>query len=646
MIAGLAGWLAATSLLVLPGAWLAFGLPLPEASGRARTALAVTLAPPVLLLQFYLFRWAGLPFPVTVLALVAANLPAVILVWRRRAGWRLPPLAGLLAWALPVALAAAYLVTFAGDPQLRANWGHAWTHADIAYLVANGQLRPEEPMLAGIPMAYPWAGHVVQAVLSTLMDSPPHAGFLLLNLALLAAIVALVAESVALLGGGRAAQVAAAVLLGFGVNIAGTLAWRFLPASFLTTWPVFGDERFSPWLRKFGVFQQDPIGLAVVAATGLLALQLASRRPDQPRVVLVAVLVATVAVFYPLLWPAASALAGTAALVLLVRWWRERDAVPVAAMAGLVVALAVGAAALMAAMQVVTVARGDRPTMGFSTPWEMKVKLATVAIVLAPLWAGALAALRATWRSRLPALAVLGLGAASCLALYVALDIYHHANEYKFIFVAALALAPLAGIAVERAWRRWPRAAPPLALAGAVALAAPPVLAITTEVRLPRELPALDLSRFEVRLAQGQPLTLLLDAVRTGTPVEAVLVVRTLPWDPVTLTRRALYVPPDSGLLHGLGLETDYLLDKTRNYPMDLVARRRAIQRGLFEAGSDPDRATRLAELQQELGRPLVVMMALPADQPLQAWLEAQGARPVFRSASEAAWLVPAPGGL
>jgi len=644
-MAATAGWLAAGSLLVLPGAWLAFGLPLDGATGRARAALAVTLSPPVLLLQFYLFRWLGLSFAVTTLALVGANLPALALAWRRRAGWRLPAPASLLAWALPVALAAAYLVTWTGDPQLRANWGHAWTHADIAYLVANGQLRPEEPLLAGVPMAYPWGGHVVQAVLSTLLDAPPHASFLLVNLALLAAILALVAEVVALLGGGRAAQVAAAVLLLFGVNIAGTLAWRYLPPSVLETWPVFGDERFSPWLRKFGVFQQDPVGLACVAAMALLAAGMAARRADPPRIVLAGVLLATLAVFYPILWPAAASLAGGAALVLLVRRWRQPGAVPAAAIAGLVASVAVGAAALVAAMQVVTVARGESPTMGLSTPWEMKVKLATAALVLAPLWAGTLAALRPLWRPHTAALAVLGLTTLASLMLYVALDIYHHANEYKFIFVAALMLAPVAGLAVERAGRRMPRAGLLAGVVLAVALAAPPVRAIAAEVRYPRPLPRLDLGHFEVRLSEGEPHALLVDAVRTGTPVEAVLVTRSLPWDPVTLTRRALYVPADTGMLHGLGLETDYLLDKTRNYSMDLVARRREDQLGLFRAAADPDRAARLAAIQQELGRPLVVILALPGDQPLEAWLEARGARPVYRSAGEAAWLVPAPGG-
>jgi len=67
-------------LLLLPGAWFTFGLPLQPLTCTARLALAGVLSPILIALEFYLLRIAGLPFGPTVWGLVALNLCGLIFV--------------------------------------------------------------------------------------------------------------------------------------------------------------------------------------------------------------------------------------------------------------------------------------------------------------------------------------------------------------------------------------------------------------------------------------------------------------------------------------------------------------------------------------------------------------------------------------
>jgi len=68
------------------------------------------------------------------------------------------------------------------------------------------------------------------------------------------------------LGGDRFAQAMTAALLPFGANTAGEVAARLIPASLRGSYSVWGDARYSPWLRKFGVFEQTIFGIGIFAA--------------------------------------------------------------------------------------------------------------------------------------------------------------------------------------------------------------------------------------------------------------------------------------------------------------------------------------------------------------------------------------------
>ena len=54
-------------------------------------------------------------------------------------------------------------------------------HADLVYMLRNGDLWLRDPELAGVRLAYPWTAHVYQAVLSFLIDSPPTSSYIWTN---------------------------------------------------------------------------------------------------------------------------------------------------------------------------------------------------------------------------------------------------------------------------------------------------------------------------------------------------------------------------------------------------------------------------------------------------------------------------------
>ena len=85
--AGISGTLL---LLLTPGAWIAFGLPLRAIPFWARLFTGISLSPLLICGQFFLVRWTGLPFETTVIVLIAINLPGLWLILKNVPDWRPP----------------------------------------------------------------------------------------------------------------------------------------------------------------------------------------------------------------------------------------------------------------------------------------------------------------------------------------------------------------------------------------------------------------------------------------------------------------------------------------------------------------------------------------------------------------------------
>src|SRR5262245_57607448 len=123
--------------MVLPGCWLTLFGPARSLPVGARLSLAVLVSPVVVTAQWYAMRMAGLPFAATAAILPLVNLPPALRLWRALKSCEVKDAA---IAGTGVALPLAYLWLWMHEPLVRANWGHAWTHAGISYLLANGAL--------------------------------------------------------------------------------------------------------------------------------------------------------------------------------------------------------------------------------------------------------------------------------------------------------------------------------------------------------------------------------------------------------------------------------------------------------------------------------------------------------------------------
>ncbi|HVS10722.1 MAG TPA: hypothetical protein VMS76_12695 [Planctomycetota bacterium] len=650
----LAGLLGSSVLVALPGAWITFGLPLVGAAFWLRLCTGCVLSPVVLFAQYYLLRAIGLDFDGALLALIAVNLPALaLLVHRWKQGHGGPGLErGELGWALALlAVPIACLVLPAlFQPRDFPYWLHSWVHSGTIYLLANGELIPEESRLAGIRYATPWTAHLFQGLVSRALGHPPAVVYLPLNVLWMVLITALVGGMARSLGGGARARTLSWIGLWFGINLVGYLLRSFV---FPQGWEsrhlfgdlIFGDVRYTPWLWKFRFLEHVVFGLGLVAALPHFLLRI--WRPGRGvggDLAIVLLLLCGVVFSYPLLAPAAFVLvAGCAVLLLAVRRW-ENGVVP-RSRAWWLAALLVVAGAVGLANLKLLVADRYYGTGGPERPIEALRKLVQFAIVTLPLLAAAVLHLRARWRERPRAAAILGVGGLGSLLLYIGLDLPTVEVEYKYMFSAGVALAPFFGVVCEPWLARAGARQQQVAFATCLAFAVPFVLKVTSDWswHWPKgEKPALDLSRFELRLAASEPGAAVYAELREATPVDTVLVADAPRLDMTALTGRALYAPEDhEEVAPGVMLGIDHLVAGVRGHDRALIRRRSEVRRALYE-GKEAEREAALAKI-GELGRPVAVLLDLreEAHRELLAWLEgtARG-RMLAKDGSVAAWCV------
>ena len=640
-----AGAMAAVALAVLPGAWITFGLPLMAASGWARLWTGCALSPLIAVLEFYALRLAGFPFGAVAVALVALNAPAAWLIARHPARPRLPPPGVAALWvALHLVPIGLLLVPAWLQPLHRLYWVHSWVHTGTIYLIANGQLTPEESHLAGVGLAYPFGAHVYQAVVSYLLGSAPVASYLWTNAGAVVVISGLVAAAVGDLGGGLRAKMSALVLLWFAVGALGLVLRQVLPAGLESRQSLWGDPRYTPWLWKFRWMEHVVFGLAAFAALPYWVLRAASRSGARAEAVLVLLLLCAVALLYPILYVAAFGLVAGGGAWLIAAKMRERRAEAAGPAIALTAALALSGVVALVFFRFLTAERAVGAG-GFSGPGDSLRKLVELIVAPLPLSACALW-LVAKWRGALPRPArVLAAGALVSASLYLVLELTAPKGEYKFMFTLGLCLAPLAGIALEpflaRAGRAWPAAL----LGASLVLALPFVQKLQRTWGTPREpLAQVDAGAFQLRLGPSEPLAGACEAVLRGTSPDTLLVVDDPRLELTALTGRALYAPErHDEMAPGVMIRIAAMLSYVRGYSGAVIQRRRDARDALFY-GSD---AARPAALQRalELGRPAAILIDLERHRALLDWLR-RAARGVelYRGDGWLVWLVEANG--
>ena len=614
-------------LMVLPGAWIVCTLLSPQLSWSARVALSTVLSPLVLALEVVFLKWCGVGFAAAVVVAqwtaLSGLVPLVLRILRSARGRIDGKSAGCLAAAI-VILVGIVLAPEIRDPAYGVYGRHALMHAEICYQLDQRAAQPEEPQLAGVPLAYPWLFHIHWAVLGQAARLPPTTVDTWTNLVYLAGFCIFFWETVRLLGAGRTSALLGLWLVTLGTNVLGRPAHLVQvmlgmeSGGFLT-----GDPRYSPLLVKFAASNQMPLALTLIGALMLLGVR-SVLWPHHRAAVLMGFTLASVGLMYPPVFPPAAAAIG--ALVLFKMWPLARTQDSPSGerwLFGLALVVAVCAVGLYG--QTLLAGR-SRATMRVAGLGDMLKQSALVVLVLGPLavpvfWAGA-------HRDRLrQGLCVwLALAAAVSIVLNVALRMAV-GLEYKFMLCSAMFLGPLTALGID-AWLRNRRRLGTV-LAVLMPLALIPMSMQTLLRFVPAELKrapkiANANSAYYLSLHETEPHAGWTRAIREKTPVETVVVSRTYHAYVPAFAARAVYVSGEAeGGIPGYGMSCADNMVRNRGYCGDEYQGRLDALADLFGAAGEERWEKALTRI-RSLARPVAFVLERGPDQALAAWLSAQ----------------------
>jgi hypothetical protein len=646
MILRLIGFLL---LIFLPGAWITFGLPLKSLSYGARLLFAVVLTPLVVLVEFYILRGLGAPFGLTAVLLVVVNLPALYLLIREYRPIHLSDRRAIAVGGLVFLIIIATIAPFLLDPQKRVYTWEAWMHADIIYSLANGNLILQDPDLAGVILSYPWVGHIYQGVLSYLIGTSPVTNFIWLNLVWLLLMFGFAAGIVAQLGGGRLAQATVGVWLAFGVNPVGYVLQRAIPLSWSDRFNVLrsiaGDDRYSPWLEKVLIFHQMWLGMGLFIAIVFLILKPWPSDHKRYHLALAALLLVSLGLFYSILLPAAFVIVGAKMLLLCVDYRRNRNPGALREVSSWAAISVVSALVTFAQIKFLTQGRASAPLARFNDLHTMKYESIITVVALSLLLLGFVLTVVRCWQTNSKAVFILAMGAAASCMAYVLFDIPWWRNEYKFIFTAAICLAPFAALALERVLKRMGKLTLPAVALATLVLASPFIYKTYWQPYYwyTRPGPLADASHFELELDGQQPLAGLLNTIRQKTPTDSLLVLQNTAIHYPTLTSRQLYVAPaDTKPQPGILVTNDEVLTLIKGYPQQLVDDRRSTVKALFDS-ADPAQMSKALDRILQFQRPLVLVLDERGQASLRGWLVSQGiGKPLTQADGLIVWLIDA----
>jgi hypothetical protein len=603
-------WFIFIILIVLPGAWVSFGLKLNELTPKARLALGIALSPLVVGLEVCLLKLVGVSFGHAVVVVVATALPGIFLVLRSvkdehsTKNWPVA-ICGFLLFLL---LVVCMLFPSLYEPKYRTYSRHALLHTDVCYAVSADRLWPEEPNLAGLRLAYPWFSHIHWAVIGHACGWPPTFMWILMNVAFLASTCVLVYETTLLLGVHPSAGILGVGLLALGTNLigkVGSLAKSgFLDWSLIFRMSVRGDPRYTPLLIKYVEFTAMPVGLSIFCALTFVAVLLCRKR-SASLLWLYPLLLTSIGLLYPPIFPPAVGLSGCLLLLAFVpdtqggTRFRPREVI--------VLALGTLLAGFIGYAYYKSLSAGHTRSVAELAAIDGMLRRAAYAgMVFAPL---AIPACWPAWRAvrkRHRAVLLLVAGTLAAVGMNIALRL-ENGIEYKFVLCAAICLAPLTAAGLDPVVVRWPKFRWALALVVPILLA--PFMISTAVAYIPWELDdasGIDESSFRISLDPSESHASWARAVRDSTPADTVLVVHKPAYVYSAYTSRSLYVlgSPDSVVGYGLPIEEN-LLD-IRGYSADIYERRLRLVERLYTERDPKGLSSSLMEL-KELQRPIAL---------------------------------------
>ena len=637
--------LVVVSLGVLPGAWLTHALPACRMGFLPRLALAVVLSPLVIVIEFYVFRLAGVSFAATSVAILIisfASLPLVCYRLRRATPDYRRLLIGTLIF---FAVAACAAIPWLWDPHFRRFSWHGLLHTDIVYAFANGALLPDDPELAGVRLAYPWMGHIYWAVVAWASDLNPTVLYLLTNFMLLWATGALLYLTVCEFGVSTPMAFAMPVFAALGANPVGLVGWSIAPPNAdALWWALFGDLRYAPFLLKYVTFEVMTFGLAAFAALLYLSA-LAMFRAGSPMRFAPPLAAATIGVLYPILFPPAFALTVLAVAPAFVSVGRYPQAEKTDRwrLAMLILAAAVVA---VGCLTLYTAGQSERIVM-LSSGRAFAKKLVAVTLAQGIFFWLAWRVWRKELKIRWP-VSVLALTAIVAVTFNLGLRIGSGLNEYKFLIVAGMCIIIPAAVYVDRALAytsryRW-------ALLGILPVALAVVMATYSHLRIPKggtEPTASGESSFWLMLPNKHPDASWTRAIRERTPLNTIVITDARDYHVSSFTGRVLFAPLDGEKPHfGYNMYSRHSLLEERGYNPILFEERVRLLKYLYGSNAKAEAPVSAAELLMRLrsfGRPLAMVLKL--DSELLAWLqEAQVGRTLAPAGSEAVvYYVPTP---
>ena len=578
---------------VTPGAWLSFLPRLGNISLLWRCVFAYVMSPVVLFMQYYLFQLLALSFEQTIGGIAVVNLPVLYFVYRRARDANSEQLVlraefkwHILVYSIPL----VFLLVKFHYPQLQAYTSHAWMHCDTMYMFANGMSVPEEAELAGIAHAYPWVGHLYQSILSRVLDSPPVASYHITNILWLLSVLVFMSGIVRLLGGSKFAQRTSAIWLCFGVNCVGSVCTvkplRYI-LEFLNIdhFPIWGDIRYDVWMEKFFFLNYTVCGVAIYSAALCVALSFQDKKHrDRSLLYLLGILCCCMGLVYPILLPTVLSIIG-ALCVTTILDQQQRRPDKIRTIVVLVVAALVACCITFIHIEVLSQNRVTS-AHAFSTPGEFVIKLIRSMIALSPLLLGAVLTVPNCWRRYRAQTTVLIVSAGVSILLNCLLSLVME-DEYKFIHTAAISLAPFPAIAFWRVLQCAPRWTNPAFIIVAVLLVGPfihrmydkwPYISDKHSFR-----PALDLSHFDLRLDDSDPMSKSYDAIRESTAPDTILIVHESDLHIPTLTQRSLYVAPYREISRpGVNISDEFRLTKLKGISSSIIKSRRSTVERIF----------------------------------------------------------------
>lgn len=630
------------SLIVAPGAWIAFTLLDARTPYVVRLALAVALAPVCLGLQIILATQLGLSFSQASLA----SLLNIAAFWLMRPRETLTEYGHPSVW--PIVAVSAVFATGLGlmwllAPEFRIYSWHNMMQLAIVYGITDFPKPLEEFDLAGFHVNYAYIGHIQIAAIGTIGDFSPLKIFPIVNLATLFATVTLLCHTVDRLRPGHMASSAVATAVAMlSTNLAGVIYYLYLHGMTNSSqyFPTAVDIRVVTLVQKYMHFDLMTVGQALFAGAIFLAvvwLQSPSRRAGAGLIVCLA----AIALVYPLLFPSGLLLAGAAwvapHVLSLVSGKRLRfTANDIWAVLG----LAAAAAVFVAHLALLSSPGGESVARRASVAeiiFAVKTDFVSL-IVWAPLMA---LAVFSVWRRR----DAVGFCLLSSAAASIGLSLVIHlpfASQYKFLVAGMFLMLPLIAVCGLTLLAGLGRAAAPagVVIALGVALIMAPFMA--------RHLVPWDMLRlaapteeqgFDI-LPAPQANAAWMAIVRVRTPRDAILL-HPPSRDPLSIwTRRASYLAQDVGNASRIGytMPTIFILTAVKSLPGPAIKARATVMRAIYDGDPQADFAALFDQL-AALGRPIAIYGR--SDLPFLGWLRAAAkGHAIFTDAAGTVWLI------